>query len=151
LKNLLFNGIGLVFGNTIYVVLMLRSFLVMATTYLLGGVIWALQSVAKALMTLVDSERTEHDRLTAEQQDGLSELNVLGRAAQVRDDALSRKVWTMGHTIEMNRIGLALVNHYGWEPARVHSYLRGVVESIPGLAYEGTDDGPEDPSDPALR
>ena len=151
MKNLLFNGIGLVFGSIIYAVLMLRSFLVTATAHLLGGVIWVLQSVARTLMALIDSERTEHNRLTTEQQDGLSELSILGRATQVRDDALARKVWTMGHTIELNRIGFALVNQYGWEPARVHSYLRGVVESIPGLAYDGTDDGPEDPSDPALR
>jgi hypothetical protein len=151
LRNLLFNGIGVIFGNLIYVAIVLRSFLVTAISYLFGGIIWVLQSVARGLMNLIDSERTEHNRLTAEQQDGLSELSILGRATQVRDDALARKVWTMGHTIELNRIGFALVNQYGWEPARVHSYLRGVVESIPGLAYEGNDDGPEDPTDPALH
>jgi len=98
----------------------------------------------KSLMSAIDSERLNHVEQTGEQVLELTELKLLIAANKTKDDALKNRVWTMKHTVLMNQIGSALYHQCGWEPARIHSYMRQVIESIPGVTYVAGDDYDEE-------
>lgn len=101
---------------------------------------WAMASVSKQLLLAIDKERYEYTTSALEQRGELIELELLKAATKVKEDALTGRVWTSQHTMALNRIGSALHMQCGWEPARIHGYLRQVVESIPGMIYSSGDD-----------
>jgi len=92
------------------------------------------------LAKIIDEERFNHMNSTAEQYSNLMELDLLMCVTKVKEDALKRKLWTTMHTIAINKIGTALHVQHGWEPARVHGYLRQVIEDIPGMTYVAGDE-----------
>ena len=96
------------------------------------------------LLKSLDRKRYQHAILMLDQYSELNELELLIRINQVRDDALKQRTWTMMHTIAMNKLGTALHTQCGWSPARIHGYMKPVVESIPGMVYQGGEDYPED-------
>ena len=67
------------------------------------------------------------------------ELELLASASKVRDDAVANGDWTDDHTEALNAVGNALIGSCNWDEDHVHSYLKGVVESVEGLTY-GDDD-----------
>lgn len=110
-----------------------------ATTSLLVNFFNSVNDLIKSsccyLAKIIDEERFNHMNSTAEQYANLMELDLLMSATKIKEDALKRKLWTTMHTIAINKIGTALHLQCGWEPARVHGYLRQVIESIPGMTY----------------
>jgi hypothetical protein len=104
----------------------------------------AIQFTSKSLMRAIDSKQFEYFEQLSGQEQELGELHLLMAARRVKEDAISSQVWTVGHTIAINRIAGALHANCGWEPPRIHQYLRDVVESIPGMAYGVGDDFPTD-------
>lgn len=140
MRAFLFRAVGSIFGSLILLLIMLHRAVSAVTSLFFGALIAGIQAFAKWLMFALDRERAEHSRLLAEQSQDLSELGVIQQASVIRDDAIQRRLWTVGHTVALNQIGMVLVNQHGWEPARVHAYLRGVVESIPGLSYDAGED-----------
>jgi hypothetical protein len=95
---------------------------------------------ARSAMIRLDKERFEYTESLLTQRQELGELHLLMAATQVKEDALKHKMWTMYHTIAINRIAQSLHMGCGWELPRVHGYLRQVIESIPGMAYTAGDD-----------
>jgi hypothetical protein len=140
LRPLLFRLTGSVFGTGILFLMSAKGVVLALVEVTFGLLIGGLRRIAKGIMFTLDEERAEHARLLAEQMEDLSELGMMQRASMVKDDAIQRRVWTVGHTVALNQIGMALANQHGWEHARVHAYLRGVVESVPGLRYESEDE-----------
>lgn len=126
-------SINLVVGNAV-------TSLIAATFNGLNAII---KAIATFLMKAVDKDRYEHAKLATEQYGQLAELDLLIAATKVKEDALKNKAWTIGHTVAMNRIGSMLYTQHKWEPARVHKYLKSIIESIPGMVYMAGDD-PED-------
>lgn len=111
---------------------------IIGTIFGLGN--WVLASVSRALLVALDRQQYEHISTTLEQRSTLNELELLKAATRVKEDAIGGGFWTASHTIAMNRIGTMLHHHCGWEPARIHGYLRQVVESIPGMSYVAGDE-----------
>jgi len=115
-----------------------------ATTSAVAGVFAAISNVirwlARVAMKALDANRFAYWESVTTQQKELGELHLLMAASQVKEDALSRRVWMPMHTVAINRIAGQLYAGCGWEPPRIHQYLREVVESIPGMQYLGGDD-----------
>jgi hypothetical protein len=95
---------------------------------------------AKFFLHAIDKKQYEYDSALANQKDELGELDLMIAAHKVKEDAMRRRMWTMMHTIAINKIGSGLHTDYDWEVPRVHQYLRDIVESIPGMVYCNGDD-----------
>ena len=94
-------------------------------------------------MRLADNKRFEYSLRQAENQEkevsSQKTLSLMSTAVKLRDHAIELGDWTEEHTHAINIVGEALIVEAGWKEEDVHNYLRGVVESIPGLEY-GLDD-----------
>lgn len=119
-----------------------------AVTSFIGGIFnfvsITISASAATLLKSIDLKRFQYSALMLDQYAELNELDLLIKINQVRDDALRQRTWTMMHTIAMNKLGTALNVQCGWPPARVHSYLKPVIESIPGMVYQGGDEFSEE-------
>lgn len=104
---------------------------------------YAIGSTCTAILKMLDLKRYQHAALMLDQYSDLTELQILININKVRDDALEKKMWTMMHTISINRLGTALHTQCGWPPARIHSYLKPVIETIPGMVYQGGEEFPD--------
>ena len=104
--------------------------------------------IAENILIFIDKDRYAHVSLAASQSFELNELNLLMAANKVKEDAVKNKTWTIGHTIALNKIGNALHISCRWEPARIHRYLKDLVESIPGMVYMSGGDYDEDDKSP---
>lgn len=89
----------------------------------------------KFIMKAIDSERLTYIERVAEQVEELSELKLLTIINKTKEDAIRNRVWTMNHTMTIQQAGSVLYSSHNWKPARIHGYLRAVVESIPGMTY----------------
>lgn len=122
-------GINTMIGNAI-------------TSVIAGGfnlASFVVASITAAILKTLDLKRYQHAALMLDQYSDLSELQLLININRVRDDALKQRAWTMMHTISINRLGTALHTQCGWPTARIHSYLKPVIESIPGMVYQAGD------------
>lgn len=63
------------------------------------------------------------------------ELGLLNAATLVRDNAMLIGSWEEEHTIALESIANALLNDCGWDEVDIHSYLKEVVEVVPGIDY----------------
>lgn len=107
-----------------------------------------LHQTGRLVAISVDKDRYNHLTSVTEQKGYLIELELLSQAQKVRDNALETKTWTMEHTVAINQIGNALYTVCKWNPKRIHSYMRSVVESIPGTIYcAGGEEGFGDSND----
>lgn len=111
-----------------------------AVAFLFNSIGSIINAIGSYLMQIIDKDRYDHAKSTLSQLPELKELQLLMAASKVKDDAIKNKLWTISHTIAMNRIGNALHAQCRWEPARIHQYLKEVVESVPGMVYMGGDD-----------
>jgi hypothetical protein len=120
-----------------------------AVTGLVGGVFnlvtFAVSRTTAFLLSKIDSDRYKHNVEAMDQRGNLIELDILMKINRVKEDALKQKVWTVMHTIAINKLGSALRMQCGWEPARIHGYIKPVIESIPGMVYMGGEEHSEDP------
>jgi hypothetical protein len=135
MKQLLFKTTAVVIGSLISANTSIGNAITTVVAFVFNAVNEVLRGAGKKLMNVIDSERFQHIELTTDQYSELTELNLLMAANKVKEDALRGRTWTVMHTMAMNRIGTALHNNCGWDPPRIHGYLRQVVESIPGMVY----------------
>lgn len=140
MKNFLFKTIASLTGALLALNLAVGSALtgVIAAVFNFGSLV--IKTIAERLLILVDADRYRHASLATSQSSELMELNLLMAANRVKEDAVGSRMWTVGHTIALNKIGNALYSSCNWEPARIHKYFKGVVESIPGMVYINSDD-----------
>lgn len=119
-----------------------------AITGFIGGIFnvisYSLGNGTAFLLKAIDTDRYKHAVATLDQRDNLGELDLLMKINQVKEDALKQRMWTMMHTIAINRLGAALHTQCGWSVARIHGYIKPVVESIPGMVYMGGDEYSEE-------
>lgn len=140
MKQTLFNLIGSTSGNVVRFNMTVGEFLASAVARLFNLLNFCVIWVARLAMNTLDEDRLKYVESVTLQQRELGELHLLNAATKVKDDALSKKMWTAGHTVALNRIAANLHYGCGWEPPRIHQYLREVVESIPGVVYTAGDD-----------
>lgn len=140
MKNFLFTQVAVISAFLVGTSTSIGSFVVDLISGAFNGFNWLVRAIAVRLMMLIDVDRYSYTSRVIEQRGDLTELNVLKSITSVKESALRDKVWTMSHTAAMNQLGNALHTQCGWEPARIHYYMRGVIEQIPGLVYYGGDD-----------
>jgi hypothetical protein len=140
MKQLLFKTTAVVIGSLISANTSIGNAITSVVAFAFNAVNEVLRGIGKRLMGFIDSERFQHVELTTDQYSELAELNLLMAANKVKEDALRSRTWTMMHTMAINKIGSALYSNCGWDPPRIHGYLRQVIESIPGMVYCAGDD-----------
>jgi len=144
MKQLLFKVVGTTFATLLQLNMAIGAAIVGAIAGCFNVISDVMRFASKSLMRAIDAKQFEYFEQLAGQQEELGELHLLMAARRVKEDAMNAQVWTVGHTLAINRIAGALHANCGWEPPRIHQYLRDVVESIPGMAYGVGDDFPTD-------
>ena len=143
MKLFLFKMVGFLTGLSITASLAVGNAIGSTVAWFFNSLNMVFKAIGERLMLWIDEDRYLHASATASQIEGLTELNLLASATRVKEDALINRVWTSGHTMALNRIADGLHRSCGWEPARIHGYLRPLVESIPGVGYS-TGEPPEE-------
>lgn len=139
MKDFFFSFIAFVSAGIIAANTAIGTFFVGGLASLFNGFNWIVKAISVRLMLAIDSNRYKHISGVIEQRGELTELGILRSITQVKESAIQQKAWTMRHTAAMNQLGNALHSQCGWEPARIHGYMRTVIEGIPGLTYYGGD------------
>jgi hypothetical protein len=111
------------------------------------GAIRFTASIFKWILWLIDKDRVHHAEQVIEQEDLSNELDILVHVTKVKEDALSRGAWTNAHSLTLNELSQKLYDDCEWSKDMIHSYMREIVESIPGLAYVPGDDDDDDDDD----
>lgn len=88
------------------------------------------------LLKVIDEDRMHHAEIAIEQQQEISELNVLFTIQQVRNNAVKIGKWIDDHENQLNFLGNVLANEYDWEVSEVERYLHAVIATGPALAKE---------------
>jgi len=137
---LVFGAVAQVFSAMISLNTSVGNVVTSSIAFVFNSINEALRLVAKGLMNYIDSDQFRYLEATQSQSPELSELNLLMQATSIKENALAHRTWTAMHSMAINRIGQQLHVNCGWEPARIHAYMRQVIESIPGLVYNGGDE-----------
>lgn len=140
MKNSLFSSIAIASAAVISFNTTVGGVIVGSIAAIFNGFNWLVRAIATRLMFAIDRDRYEYTATLIEQRSDLTELGILKSITQVKESALQQKAWTMRHTAAMSQLGNALHIQCGWEPVRIHGYMRKVIEGIPGLVYYGGDD-----------
>lgn len=140
MKVFLFKSIAAISASIISFNMMIGNAITGLIAALFNGINAMVNGIGTFLMSAVDKDRYEHAKLATQQYSQLAELDLLIAVTKVKEDAIKSKMWTVGHTIAMNKIGSALYAQHRWEPTRVHKYLKSVIEDIPGMVYQAGDD-----------
>lgn len=135
MRLLLFKTVAFLTGLAITISLAVGNAIGSAVAWLCNSLNMVFKAIGERLMLWIDKDRYLHASATANQIGGLTELDLLASAMRVKEDALTNRVWTSSHTMALNRVADGLHRSCGWEPARIHEYLRPLVESIPGMGY----------------
>lgn len=144
MKQALFNAVSTAYTAVIAANILIGNMVIETLGVLFGFGSFVLSRLSKATLTAIDKDRYEYISSTLEQSHELTELNLMKAVLSVKESALGGGYWTASHTMALSSIGRALLNDCGWEPARVHGYMRQVVESIPGMSYMGGGDPEEE-------
>jgi hypothetical protein len=140
MRQVAFKTIGSVSASMVQMNLAIGNAIASSVAWCFNQVNAIIAATARFLMRRLDEERFDYYSSLLSQQSELGELQLLMAARKVKEDALKGRVWTTMHTIAINKIAGALHYNCGWEPPRIHQYLREVVESIPGMVYGTGDD-----------
>jgi len=139
-KNFTFKTIASIIGSIITMNLFIGNSITSIVAWTFNSLNSVVRFCGEKILVAIDEDRYTHANLTSSQSTELAELNLLVAANKVKEDAISGKAWTIGHTIAMNKIGNALYISCKWEPARIHKYFKELIESIPGMVYMAGDD-----------
>jgi len=85
------------------------------------------------LLRMIDRQRLDHAEAASDQENEISELNVLTSINEVRNDAMKSGKWHDGHEDTLNYLGNLLANEYDWEVDEVERYIYEVIASGPSL------------------
>jgi hypothetical protein len=145
-KKFLYNAIGWIGQKTIQLTYSIGNITVEIVRSLFGAIIFIIANLFRLVLLLIDKERTEYAAEAIQQSPINLELKILGWVSQVKEDALQREDWTEKHSNAIRVLAARLYNECDWRERDVHRYMKGVVESIPGLYYsvEGWNDDDDD-------
>jgi len=145
MRYLLFKTVAVVVGFIIGVNLAIGNLVGSLVAAFFNGLNTVVKFIGERLMLWIDADRYAHASTAMRQSVELTELNLLMAANKIKEHAVESKVWTASHTSALNGIANELHSSCGWEPAKIHKYLRPLVESIPGMGYTSGEDPEEAP------
>jgi hypothetical protein len=140
MKMLLFKAVGSISASLVQLNIAIGATIASGIAWLFNGTSKVVSLIARYIMRALDAELYDYYSSVVGQQHELNELSLMMAARNVKEDAMRVKAWTTGHSIAINNIATALHHKCGWEPPRIHHYLKEVVESIPGMMYSAGDD-----------
>lgn len=87
-------------------------------------------------LKIIDRDRMLHAESAVEQNDEITELQVLENIQQVRNEAVQVGEWSEEHEFKLNFFGNLLCNEYNWEVEQVERYLHEVISTGPKSGIE---------------
>lgn len=100
------------------------------------GVIYVNGRLGWIVLSFVDKQRMQHAQVAVEQEEEISELNILFTITQVRNNAMKSGRWNEEHEDQLNFLGNVLANEHDWEVEDVERYLHEVIATGPALNME---------------
>lgn len=88
------------------------------------------------ILSFIDRDRMHHAEMASDQEDEISELNILLSIFSVRDDAIKTGKWHEEHEDKLNYLGNILANIHDWEVEDVQRYIYEVIETGPKVGME---------------
>lgn len=79
------------------------------------------------ILKLLDKNRMNHATSVIEQQEEITELNILSQINLVVEDAVIQGEWDEGHENDLNIIANILLNDHDWEESRIQSYMHSMI------------------------
>jgi hypothetical protein len=147
MKSVIFNFLSDLGESIIVGTQVLMSFLLDVQTRIANDFIETVATTFKMILWMVDQDRINHAQHVMEQMSMTNELDILMNVTKLKEDALERRTWTQHHSIALNELSSKLYHECDWDKARIHDYMRTLVESIPGLSYVAGDDDDDDDDD----
>jgi len=99
-------------------------------------IIYINSRIGWVILKVIDGKRMQHAQVAVEQEEEISELNILFKITQVRNNALQSGRWNEEHGDQLNFLGNALANEHDWEVEDVERYLHEVIATGPVLNME---------------
>jgi hypothetical protein len=143
----LFDTVAKTGSITVTAVQLLISLVSRVIGIFFGCLLWLVANFFRLALIVISKKRYDHASSAIEQSELSSELKILEAVTKVKEDALTRKKWTEEHSLALNQLGSQLYHECDWSEASIHHYMRGIVESLPGLTYVGGDPDDEDDED----
>jgi hypothetical protein len=145
MRALLFDLVAQVAGHLISGIIKVGQALFAIQNYIWKFLIWLFSGITRAVLYSIDKEKYKYTMQLVDQAVMVHELTLLNKANQVKSDAL-QSGWTDTHSIVIGEIRERLHIECGWALKRVDTYMKEVVESVPGLQYlvEGNSESAED-------
>lgn len=100
------------------------------------GLITANGRLGWVVLSWIDKDRLSHAEAASQQQEEISELEVLFNITAVRNDAMNRGKWNEDHEDTLNFLGNILANEHDWEVEQVERYLYEVIATGPAINQE---------------
>jgi hypothetical protein len=150
LRSLIFNVVGGIGQATVDALVWLLETFTDIQNKIYNLIVKLVAGGFKGALFVVDRKRVQHLENVMNQSDVINELDILILISKIKEDALMRKSWTPSHSIALNELGSRLYGECEWGKSSVHSYMKAIVESIPGLSYAGDIDDDDDDDDIAL-
>jgi len=79
------------------------------------------------ILKMLDKNRINHATSIIEQQEEITELNVLSQINLVVEDAVIQGEWNQDHENDLNIIANILFNDHDWKESRIQSYIHGMI------------------------
>jgi hypothetical protein len=83
------------------------------------------------LLKMIDIDRMIYAESAVEQQETISELEILSNIERVKNDAISKGSWRQEHGEELNMLGNILYHEHDWEVEEVQRYIQEIVKAHP--------------------
>lgn len=80
------------------------------------------------LLKLIDRRKMNHILIALEQQDELSELNVLAQVDQTIQEAIDRGSWIQENQDSLNIMANILYHEHDWDHDRIQEYFSIVID-----------------------
>lgn len=135
MKNKFYQLLFHTFETILIVIQACLNFLLEGLSKVFNFIYYSIASIFKGILWIIDKDRVYHAEQVLEQEDIGTELNILVRVSEIKNDALTRGAWTNNHSMLINKLSQQLYTDCDWSPHRIHTYMRAIVESIPGLSY----------------
>jgi hypothetical protein len=100
--------------------------------------------VAKCFYTagkLISPEQAKYHESLTDQEEQLSELDLMSRMVELKDEAVAEDDWDEDQLMELNGLATMLNQLHGWSQKNIDTYVRQLVAAGPeGYSYGKPED-----------
>lgn len=142
MRNYLFQALAISGDSIINSLLFVSEILCSFITGIFRVIIFVVANISKFCLYIVDKNRLETIQASNDQSEILTEFQVLAMVEKVKQDAIAND-WTNQHSMAIQQLSARLYHECEWPLHKIHSYMKSIVESIPGLSYISGDEAEE--------